>query len=262
MQEDQLFEQMGFELEFSTDAGVINPLLTACGLDPLEGEDTLDQYLLVTTRAGGVAACVGWTTLAETAVIHSLAVAPSTRGSSVGAALLASALHEVMAHQPVASIYLRTKQARHFFSLFGFAQLFDEDTLPDEVAQHPSFADAQMAQCMAKHYQIVPRGLDKCAFRLIHNATPEATLPLGSVLFYKQSNNRLEATYRGGTVVQGHMLGHIQQDTIDYLWHSYLSDDQLTQGSGHMIIKALEDGRRELREVNEEGEIQLILREA
>lgn len=262
MQEDQLFEQMGFELGFSTDVGVIKPLLTACGLEPLEDEDNSDQYLIVTTRAGGVAACIGWSTLVDTVVIHSLAVAPSTRGSSVGAALLVSALHDIMERHPVESIYLRTKQAKPFFSLFGFAQLFDEDTLPDEVSQHPSFEGATHPQCMVKHYQIMPRGLDKCAFRLTHNATPEATLPLGSVLFYKQSNNRLEATYRGGTVVHGHMLGHIQQDTIDYLWHSYLDDEQLTQGAGRMIIKALEDGRRELREVNEEGEILLILREA
>lgn len=259
-----MFESLGFKLEYSEDSAMIKPLLLASHVEPLDDldEENPSEYALVTTRAGGVAACAGWTRLAEHVVLHSLAVAPPSRGSGVGAALLAHVMGQIMDQRPVEAIYLSTSGARRFFSSFGFVEL--DESPPQEVAQHGSFRAAQTSGAevaMVKHYRDLPRGLAQCAFRVIHNATADAALPHGSVIFIRQIEAMLEGHYRGGVVRKGHLLGHVQPEGVDYLWQSYLSPERLAQGHGKLTISVLDDGRRELKE-QQGAELTLWLREA
>ena len=261
-----MFETLGFKLDYTEDVSLIRPLLHACHLEALapsgHAEDVRDEYVMATTRAGGVAACAGWTRQTDSVVIHSLAVAPPSRGSGVGVALLAHTLHQIMEQSPVEAIYLHTTSARRFFGSFGFVELGADEPPPAEVQAHAAFAGAAAGSTpMIKRYTGAPRGLGQCAFRVMHNITSEAALPHGSVIFVRQHESMLEAQYRGGPVIKGHMLGKVSQDEIAYLWQSFLVGERLTQGSGMMQIRALADGRRELIE-GHGADLTLWLREA
>lgn len=251
-------ESLGFRLAFTEDLALVRPLLEACGLSPVDPQsDPPDTYLMATTAAGGIAACVGWTRFEESAVIHSLAVAPSTRGTGLGASLTATTFGYIMDRGALRSLYLATGAARRFFARFGFAELDPED-IPPEVAAHPAFEAEGLAH-MGRHYNLPSRGLDQCVFRIVENPGADAVMPQGSLLFVTQSGGRLEAGYRGGPVESGHLLGRIIQDEIEYLWHAFSAEGELLDGRGLLAITSLEDGRRELREASTtEG---LVMRE-
>ena len=254
---------LGYQLESTSDAHLIAPLLQTAGLDPVQDHhfEAPSEYLIARTRAGGLAACAGWTKLGEAVVVHSLVVAPPARGSGVGVSLLATALAHVMDHAPVEAIYLMTGSARRFFSSYGFTQA-EARELPAEVSAHATFVRAGEHETpMVRHYKLGPRGLDQCAFRLLENRSEQAVLPVGSVLFFKQSGEMIEANYRGGTISRGHIMGRVEGEHIRYLWHAYSRAEELLSGEGHWKVSSLEDGRRELREINAQGDTLLILRE-
>ncbi len=251
MQRNAHISSLGYRLESTQDATLVKPLLSACHVSPIEEDaDCPSEYLMASTQAGGIAACVGWTRLGDEAVvIHSLAVAPPSRGSGVGASLLSSALAFVMDGAPVEAIYLEAEGARRFFSLFGFISL-EADEVPSVVREHDAFerAVSDKAQPMVRHYQITPRGLDQCAFRLLENEAGDGVLPPGAVIFFKQTGQMIEAAYRGGPVRRGHILGRVEQDEIVYRWHAYTDRDEIVHGSGELVITSLDDGRRQLQE--------------
>ena len=101
---------------------------------------------------------------------------------------------------------------------------------------------------MARRYHPIGRGLDKRAFRLIHNTTTNATIPPGSVFLFKQSGSIIESHYRGGPVQRGHIIGSIKGNELSFLWHQAVGDGDLMQGDGRIFVDELDDGRRELRE--------------
>lgn len=256
---------LGYRLEFAEDESVIKPLLEACDLEFVpESENPWHQseYLMACTQAGGLAACVGWSRHERHAILHSLGVAPSSRGSGVGAGILATAMGHVMDSQPVESFYLTTTSgaARRLFASMGFVVLEDEE-LPEHVAEHPIFDEASdSARSMIRDYTAARRGLDNFAFRLVHNDTPEATTPLGSVFFFKQTGSVIEANYRGDPVVRGHLLGAIDGDDLHFCWHHFTRGGRLMSGDGNITLETLPDGRRELRETFK-GSGELLLRE-
>ena len=268
---------LGFRLESTQDEALIAPLLRACGLKPLGDQEAQSEYLMVSTPAGGIAACVGWSKVAGAAAVHSLAVAPPSRGSGLGASLLASAMAMVMDAHPVEAIYARAGGgAARFFALFGFITVDEREAerMAPELREHVSLAsqsdllsqeDKAPDHVMVRHYRITPRGLDQCAFRLLRNEeSAGGVLPPGAVLFFRQTGQMIEATYRGGAVRRGHILGHIEQDEIAYRWHAYTGRDRVVFGSGALRITSLEDGRRQLGELHDgsdEGAIGLSLRE-
>lgn len=73
---------------------------------------TRAQYLTAKSRAGGVAAAIGWNRADDFAVLHSLAVAPTSRGGGIGAGMLASAMAQIMEDAPVAATYLIAPSSR------------------------------------------------------------------------------------------------------------------------------------------------------
>lgn len=269
--------RMGFRLEYADDVKPVLPLLQACGLEPFLADD-LDgwhapRYLLACTRAGGVAACLGWTIHESgNAIIHSLGVAPPTRGSGIGGGLLAAAMGELVDQQMVESFWLTTTSgnARHLFWSLGYKTIDGAD-VPTSVKNHPLFVSQPDGTPMARVYADgVQRGLDHSAFRLIQNDTYEATLPLGSVFYFNQTGSVVEASYRGGPVVRGHLMGHIVDGAVPFCWHQFVipeyeddnagSEGRLMSGDGRIVIELMPDGRRELRErFGPSGE--LLLRE-
>ncbi len=255
---------LGYRLEFADDPEVVGPLLEACELDFAPEADDWDEtkYLIACTRAGGLAACVGWARRDDSVIIHSLAVAPSSRGSGVGHGLLATAMGHIMDKNPVDAFYLTTQSgtARRMFASMGF-HIAEEGELPEEVSEHPVFTSAvDYAKSMVRSYGTKARGLDNYAFRLILNDTPKATLPLGSVFFFTQTGNVIEASYRGGPVVRGHLMGAIDGDDLQFCWHQFTRGGRLMNGDGDITLDNLPDGRRELRE-KLQGSGELLLRE-
>ncbi len=257
---------LGYRLEFADDPAVVAPLLKACSLTAVDEVESPDwersQYLLACTRAGGTAATVGWSRVGDDMILHSLAVAPTSRGSGIAAGLVASALGHLMDKRPVARIYLTTTSggARRIFASMGFHTHDGEEEIPAAVLKHPTFADRpDGARVMVRDYSARPRGLDNYAFRLILNETEDATLPLGSVFFFRQTSNVLEGFFRGGPVVRGHLIGMIDDEEINFCWQ-HLSEGRLMNGDGHITLDSLPDGRRELRE-EFQGSGTLLLRE-
>ncbi len=257
---------LGFRLEYADSTDRLERLLTACELEPLPDPDEQfwdpSRYLIATTRAGGVAASLGWNRSEETILLHSLAVAPSSRRNRVGASLFASALGDLMDTDPVDEIHLVADAARAFFASFGFETIPD-DELDEPIRRHPLFdrASAQAETMVRRYHPPTQRGLDQCAFRLVHNTTEEEATPPGSVFFFQQSGPRLEADYRGAPVERGHLIGAIDGQRLEFLWHQYASDGELMQGDGQMYVDELPDGRRELREKLGDDPGELLLRE-
>jgi hypothetical protein len=206
------------------------------------------QYLTAKTRAGGIAAAIGWNRAEDTAVLHSLAVAPTTRGGGIGAGMLASAMAQIMEEEPVRGLYLITPGSRiqRLFESAGFSTL-DFDDVPDVVTSHPLFASPwEGARPMIRDYGRPRRSLDNSAFRVVINNTPGATLPRGSVFFFRQNGGIIEADYRGGPVKRGHIIGSVQGERLEFAWHSYVEGGKIQTGKGAILIQHLADGRREL----------------
>ncbi len=255
-------ESLGYGLETAGDGKAIERLLDACGLKKLEEDPRAEgtQYLTATTPAGGVAAMVGWSRYGDgRAVIHSLAVAPSSRGIGIGASMVGSAMTYLREEAQVEAIYVGVAGGLwRYFGRLGFEEVKTGGTLPPSIKEHPSIG-REGARVMSRDYGATRRGLDQCAFILRYNSTAGATLPTGSVFWFRQRDDVVEAQYRGGRVRRGHMLGALDSDSIRFSWHACDDRGGLQRGQGRINVEVLDDGRRELREVMDVGE--LLLRE-
>lgn len=257
---------LGFRLEYPDSVDEVQRLLRACNLEPIEppeeGGWSPSGYLVAATRAGGIAASIGWNRDADTAILHSLAVAPSSRRNRVGASIFATAVGDIMDSSPVDAIYLITDVAREFFASFGF-ETIDQSEVPADVEKHPSFqrAGPDATSMVRRYHPVTQRGLDQCAFRLIHNTTEDEVLPPGSVFLFEQSGDIVEASYQGEPVERGHLIGATEGERLDFLWHQYLTGGDLMQGDGQIYVDDLPDGRRELREQLGDDPGELLLRE-
>lgn len=257
---------LGFRLEYPNSLEGVHKLLRACNVEPIARESlegwSPSGYLVATTRAGGIAASIGWNRTGDICALHSLAVAPSSRRNRVGASLFATALGDIMDSSPVDAIYLITDAARAFFAGFGF-EVVDRSEVPESVTRHPTFqrAGPDATSMVRRYHSVTQRGLDQCAFRLIHNTTEEEVLPPGSVFLFEQSGDIVEASYVGAPVGRGHLIGATEGKQLDFLWHQYLEGGDLMQGDGQIFVDHLDDGRRELREELGDDPGELLLRE-
>lgn len=262
--ENDNIASLGYNLEQIAEVDRVRPLLEVCDLEVYDGPfDGSEQsaYLVATTPAGGVAASVGWVLYPDhQATIHSLAVAPSSRGQGIGASLLASTMLHLREDCGVEALYIGVANAlTSYFSRLGFIEA-DREELSGPIAEHPSFLD-ETGRPMVRRYGVERHGLDQCAFCLIHNTTEDATLPVGSVFWFRQSGPVLEAQYRGGPVSRGHIVGAMEAQNLKFLWQCCTDDGELMRGDGEILIEPLDDGRRELREKIGEDPGELLLRE-
>jgi hypothetical protein len=70
-----------------------------------------------------------------------------------------------------------------------------------------------------------------------------------TVFFYRQQGQRLEATYRGGAVVQGHLMGSVNDDdTLDFVYHHINDRGETMAGQCHSVPERATDGRIILHE--------------
>lgn len=255
---------LGYRLEVIDDVKPVRPLLEACGLEAChDGGDVWKKtaYLAAMTPAGGVAASVGWARgVGDEVVIHSLAVAPSSRGMGLGASMLATTSLYLREQRQAGALYIgAARPLTGYFGRLGYVEV-DPDTLPKSVSKHPSVTKTGHTP-MVRQYGVERHGLDQSAFCLIHNTTENALLPEGSVFWFRQSGQVLEAKYRGGPVARGHLLGAMEAETLRFLWQSCSSDGDLARGEGEIVIDLLDDGRRELREKLGADPGELLLRE-
>lgn len=250
---DDHITSLGYDVSITSDADSARKLLEAVDMEVVKDDKGWgdSSYIVATTRAGGSAATVGWSTQGDLAVMHSLVVAPAMRGSGLGAGVLAAAVSHIMDTSPVTKIGLATlsHRAKALFRSLGFSSC-ERNELPAEMLDHASIdALGEDGMTMVRDYTSPNRGLDQTAFCLILNDTPDATLPLGSVFFFSQTGQVIEARYRGGTVVRGHLLGSIEGQELNFVWHQYLTTAEFQTGDGHIELDVLPDGRRELREM-------------
>jgi hypothetical protein len=85
-------------------------------------------------------------------------------------------------------------------------------------------------------------------FRGITN-TPNGQVSGETSFYYEQDGIQLTATYRGGSIEQGHMLGQVYDDnSLYFVYHHIDTQGHLKSGYCHSVAEVLEDGRIRLHE--------------
>lgn len=114
-------------------------LLEQNGL-PTLGFDSCVESALVAREDDKLVGSVGLELYGSFALLRSLAVADSSRGRGLGAALTLAAL-ELAGGRGVQGVYLLTETAGEFFPRFGFRAI-DRAAVPAEVRESPEFTSA------------------------------------------------------------------------------------------------------------------------
>jgi amino-acid N-acetyltransferase len=115
----------------------VTGLLTAALLPIPQPQDPPVEFL-VAERDGEVVACAGWERYAERALVRSVAVSASSRGSGIGRRLIAELLEHLEA-AGVREFWLVTMEAAGFFSQIGF-EVAPRSQVPKSVQASPEFA--------------------------------------------------------------------------------------------------------------------------
>jgi hypothetical protein len=86
-------------------------------------------------------------------------------------------------------------------------------------------------------------------FRAIAN-TENGETSSDTIFSYRQSGSILSATYRGGSIVTGHLLGFVRDDgSLDFRYHQINSRNELMTGTCQSTPEILPDGRIRLHEL-------------
>jgi len=124
----------------ATDLPGVLDLLGRTGL-PTEGvvADALPDFV-VAEADGKLVGVVGLEVYRESALLRSVAVEESSRGSGVGRALIDRAL-ALARERGIRDVYLLTTTAEHYFPRFGFACI-GRQSVPDPVRASAEFRGA------------------------------------------------------------------------------------------------------------------------
>jgi amino-acid N-acetyltransferase len=106
----------------------IESLLKAEWLPPMAIAEFLDTFWVLES-ADGVAGCAGLEMYGEAAVLRSVVVAPSIRGTGAGDQLVRSSLDYAREHG-AKRVYLFTMHAGPFFARYGFEPVSTDDFEP------------------------------------------------------------------------------------------------------------------------------------
>lgn len=70
-----------------------------------------------------------------------------------------------------------------------------------------------------------------------------------TIFHYQQDHNVLHAHYSGGEVLQGHLIGTIDEEgRLDFVYHHLNQNKEIKTGKCHSEPEILEDGRIRLHE--------------
>ncbi len=70
-----------------------------------------------------------------------------------------------------------------------------------------------------------------------------------TIFHYMHHGNILTATYSGGIIIEGHILGHVNDDnSLDFVYHHLDTAGNLKNGFCHSVPELLPDGRIKLME--------------
>ena len=108
------------------DVAAIEKLLTAEWLPPFMIADFLETFWVLEDEGGAVVGSAGLEIYSEAALLRSVVVAPSLRGTRQGERLTRMALDEAE-RRGVRRVYLFTLHAAPFFARFGFQECTMDD---------------------------------------------------------------------------------------------------------------------------------------
>jgi len=126
-------------------------LLRGSGL-PVDGLSAHRDTLLVARDGERVVGSAALELYRDSALLRSVAVEPSARGSGLGQRLTRSAL-ELARRHGVRDVFLLTTTAENFFPRFGF-ELVTRDVVPDSVSQSVEFTSACPASAIVLRHRI------------------------------------------------------------------------------------------------------------
>ena len=131
--------RIAIEPAVAADAPAVLDLIAACGLPEAGLRDHLDAA--VVARADDrIVACAALELYGDGALLRSVAVDRTMRGSGIGQLIVKAAL-ELAVARDAAAVYLLTTTAEHFFPRFGFTPVSRND-VPPGVRQSVEFQSA------------------------------------------------------------------------------------------------------------------------
>ncbi len=85
-------------------------------------------------------------------------------------------------------------------------------------------------------------------FRGISNS-PNGQVSGNTIFNYSQIGDKLVATYSGGGILEGHMIGHVHEDnSLAFVYHHIDTDGVMKSGHCKSTPEILPDGRIRLQE--------------
>jgi amino-acid N-acetyltransferase len=136
----------------ASDIGALSRLLTDLKL-PTAGVEEWWERFTVAESAQGIVGLAGVETYPDGALLRSVAVHPSMRGTGLGRALVERALGAAR-DAGAKDVYLLTTTATGYFPRLGFAEV-PRETIPDTVQASVEFRGACPASAVAMHHTLV-----------------------------------------------------------------------------------------------------------
>lgn len=143
---------VAFHPATASDLGALCRLLTEVKLTTAGVEQWWERFT-VAESAGELVGLAGVETYADAALLRSVAVHPSMRGTGLGRALVERALSTAK-DAGAKDVYLLTTTAEGYFRRLGFARI-PREAVPDTVQASVEFRGACPAGAIAMHRSLV-----------------------------------------------------------------------------------------------------------
>ena len=135
------------------DLPAIEKLLSAGRLPVAGVESTIGNFLVAESRDELVGA-IGLELYGSAALLRSVVVADSVRGTGLGAQLVNEIIREAD-EKGVRQVFLLTTTAEHYFPRFGFERI-TRDEVPESVKQSVEFRGACPASAIVMMREVLP----------------------------------------------------------------------------------------------------------
>jgi amino-acid N-acetyltransferase len=142
---------MAIERANAADLSFVIDLLLRCEL-PVDGAEAHVDNMVVARTEGHVVGSAALEIYGTSALLRSVAVDASLRGTGVGRQLTEAALDLARA-RGVADLFLLTTTAEHFFPRFGFERI-ERDAVPADVRTSVEFTSACPASAIVLHKRL------------------------------------------------------------------------------------------------------------